>query len=884
MLKFLLPDQVKSNARKKKIELTAKPKWIDSKEWFLVQATATELIQRNQRIHQKFGDGTVKKFMKKLKEHTNWCQNIYAYMAFALNLRSTSQRETLHEQVVLRLNRTDINSDAALSRTIAKYSPQSIRELADGGEFDEVGVTKRIYPTRGYTVLLKVLEKHNLDYEEATIEDLQKLADEAKARKSVDSADTATGSDTKPAARPTRVTRSLAQTDSKDTVLATDTAQSHAQSGTKGTNRYLASVVEGSVSDTNTEDSSSPAQPRGNCEATVVSGVSDDEESKTVGQDDFDDLSDDESTTTIESIESETDVYVPLNETVANGGTVRRLAKKSGKARAARPRKPGSSQAKTGKTKDKDVDSFIDSRVNSETAAEKDGPTTAAAAVNADRKAFNEAWLFNESTEQHLCFEQPRDGCRGTDGPSVFEVIKTGQDDTTVLRDREVLAACHDIAVGSMHMYMFNESSHVQHMELTSEESELLAETCRDSDVAYHYYPRKGMSNDSDFIKVSQKDSDEWHEVMEDLQLNAPQIVECMLELDKNGDKSVVADSDDKRKSLHFDGGFACQAWNHQESPEEAETTASFPVLIHEPRPDRPKEYGLLYHHVGDVLDRLQDYVDRRGQENGNRPMADDFRTEKAGKKLREACGAERSRFEAFTVGITIMGTVEEYQKSQSFDKKHKIGRHRDGPNDNRRGYQWTAVFGVLLVVNGIIYRLAIIAYTRKSVGDAIEKEVQCFQVVKEILDAWLLNRTTLQDVDLENDGEAFEYCYDADGERFREKGRRYPSFADPHGGWAAVIYAIECLGKTRTDLPRAFWTELLLVILRHNSPMMLKHIFLRWMPNAAAAKRFEESISSAYRPPHPLQARMRTLGYRAAEWQMSAHAMEQRGLVARRT
>lgn len=381
------------------------------------------------------------------------------------------------------------------------------------------------------------------------------------------------------------------------------------------------------------------------------------------------------------------------------------------------------------KRKKVDSDDYTDSRVNSESTTESDPK----AAPAFQRKLFDINWVFKKSTQRHLCFEKPMDGYVGTEGDSVFKrvnartkkVLELHQ--VTQLLDQNILESIHDVAVGPAIIYGFKDSDNVAHMELSSEESKRLDEICRQHDIDYHRYSRKGQSRDSDFIKVAQYGSDDWKAVMESeggLKLDAPDMVRCLLKLAKDGDKAVKHDSNDNRNSIHVDGGLGNRAYNHMETPEQASTTTPMPVLIHAPKKGKPDEYRRLYNGVGDVLDRLQDYADSHCKENGRKPMGDPFRTEKAGKTVRSACGAERSRFEAFTIGLIELGDVKDFEKTGEFRKKHTIGRHFDGKNGICRGYRLTFVFSCQVVVDGIIYRLAIIVYTRQAVGDALQKEL----------------------------------------------------------------------------------------------------------------------------------------------------------------
>ena len=102
VLDFLLPAQkVKmSRNRKRRIELTAKPTYINTAQWQKVRDTVEKLIEQNRKHYKKIKQSEKLGCYRKIKEETNRCQSIYAYMAFFQDLRTTNMRSLLHKQIV----------------------------------------------------------------------------------------------------------------------------------------------------------------------------------------------------------------------------------------------------------------------------------------------------------------------------------------------------------------------------------------------------------------------------------------------------------------------------------------------------------------------------------------------------------------------------------------------------------------------------------------------------------------------------------------------------------------------------------------------------------------------------------------------------------------
>ena len=185
------------------------------------------------------------------------------------------------------------------------------------------------------------------------------------------------------------------------------------------------------------------------------------------------------------------------------------------------------------------------------------------------------------------------------------------------------------------------------------------------------------------------------------------------------------------RGTIHFDMGFGNHAHNHCMSAEECTVGANFPTLIslgvNKSEAIQAVQIGLMEASGGvmDAATRAMDEIFRRDDPQFNDPK----RTELAGLVFRRAAKARDSRFEASTWTLSWLGRVGEVNKI-----RHKLKRHRDGPDDVRDSHRMTTVWHTLIVAEGTVCRLALIMCSRRSVGDALEKEFSHFRPAKEML------------------------------------------------------------------------------------------------------------------------------------------------------
>jgi len=97
LLKFLLPAHEISMRKRSRIELTASPTSICGKDWTTVRTIFSELYQRNEKMQRvEHSPKNMNAKFKTLQEHTRWCLNMYAHLAFLLNMRKTTHRGFIH--------------------------------------------------------------------------------------------------------------------------------------------------------------------------------------------------------------------------------------------------------------------------------------------------------------------------------------------------------------------------------------------------------------------------------------------------------------------------------------------------------------------------------------------------------------------------------------------------------------------------------------------------------------------------------------------------------------------------------------------------------------------------------------------------------------------
>lgn len=317
--------------------------------------------------------------------------------------------------------------------------------------------------------------------------------------------------------------------------------------------------------------------------------------------------------------------------------------------------------------------------------------------------------------------------------------------------------------------------------------------------------PPKGEHLEHSFIKVLHHDSEKFKSLNKDLHLDAPGIVDRILML--HGEKSIDEsgkmariDLDDlgvKRGAQAFHMGYGNQNFDSNTPAELVQSRATFPQMIHLWKNDNPSGipgiYKWLYESIGELGDVMQDFVDRDCAPTDERDLPvrdrtyfnDPARTAIAGCTFRNITGGRRLRFEAATISVTCLGP------RRKFKKKHMLKRHQDGPNDQRDGYDLTVIYYLVFELDGIVYRLAVIFYSRSSVGDAMFRDREWMEPAMDMLNDYEheLPFSNYNDItwDVLSDEKAMTYgtCTD------EMLVRRTMSLANPDGYWSISIDTI---------------------------------------------------------------------------------------------
>jgi hypothetical protein len=254
-------------------------------------------------------------------------------------------------------------------------------------------------------------------------------------------------------------------------------------------------------------------------------------------------------------------------------------------------------------------------------------------------------------------------------------------------------------------------------------------------------------------------------------------------------------------------------------------------------------EHKQVYEAVGDLADRATKFMNvfcettTRGK---NYPC--ETRYNMYGARVARVMGAKHSPFEAFTVGVTRVGHFDE-NGSVVDDKKNTLRRHTDGPNDSRKGYDITVVYWVLLVdENKVIWRLVVIFYTRKSVGDAMERNfwltaltttMLSFKKEKMVMDYVDVSETLLEKHPHNRD---IFSCG-----KIREPVWRTVAMADPMGYWSLFIWPINVL-KSQFHLDKYRICELLYLSMKVCSAVTFYHVVKRWFIDGPSALKIDSA------------------------------------------
>jgi hypothetical protein len=163
----------------------------------------------------------------------------------------------------------------------------------------------------------------------------------------------------------------------------------------------------------------------------------------------------------------------------------------------------------------------------------------------------------------------------------------------------------------------------------------------------------------------------------------------------KDSGPSGMKHDNNKRLTIHFDGGFTNLSPDNMSVPDEVNVMApmwTFQNWLSDDISDEDMKF--LYKQAGDGLDCSQRFTNDHCKLSNIDPYSDTTRTLKAGSVLRRAVKGKFCKWEEFTWGFTKVGRLSDCE-DKKFNKEHMVGRHCDGPNDFREGYTYSAVLRI---------------------------------------------------------------------------------------------------------------------------------------------------------------------------------------------
>jgi hypothetical protein len=376
------------------------------------------------------------------------------------------------------------------------------------------------------------------------------------------------------------------------------------------------------------------------------------------------------------------------------------------------------------------------------------------------------------STTQGIMLECNKEGEENRPDPK----SKTYLDEMKLKKIKSIIILC----MSACGVYMFLKSYELFHKEvdlqprwitvdgklkkfLSEEESEIIM-NCAEHKVNFLKIPDKGAYLENTICKIIHHDDDRFKKLAANLRLDIPGIAKTLLALKKMGasavnykEKKKSGDQGDgnnnsKRGPIGMGMGYAHASYFHECDGDKVQCKAEFPNMINlwtRPNPEKDastKEereefhYKHMYEAIGDLADVMMNFVDQHFTDDQPH-FPDQERTDRAGATFRNAMGSKHCRACAAYASLTCLGKLEALleMSNKKLKKLWTLLRHQDGPNDHRPGYDITFIYWSCFVMeDGNVYRLAIIFYSRKSIGDALEKEEKWMKPALKLLEEYL--------------------------------------------------------------------------------------------------------------------------------------------------
>ena len=423
----------------------------------------------------------------------------------------------------------------------------------------------------------------------------------------------------------------------------------------------------------------------------------------------------------------------------------------------------------------------------------------------------------------------------------LFELLKEGEVATRHLNwmvDSEKVQAYYTMTVSASGFYCFGQSATSPHGEIQKETGYLtqLRQHCFDNDIEYHHLPGRGQSLRDPYLKVAHIGSPIYEELVATMRLDVPWIIDTLIALERKGIKSVMSN---KRSSnatkkmepggnrgqfLKWDCGFGNRAYNDGMEREYCNATTNTPVMINLTHEDREFQ---LYRAIGGVADTVTDFCDKYCFPE-NRQFEDSDRDALFGSVFRRAMWAKTSRFEACTIGVTVIGYVTD-EGGTVVEKEGILQRHTDGPNDRKPGWEHTFVFWTIVQHNSVVYRVAFIFYSRRSCGYAKEMECKFLRPLMGEIKKYLERDDVFEYETLtREEGEDVKDVVFNDGTSLAC--RLFKPAKNPDGYGSALSSTINEISEV-FGLSRRRGVELLYLALLSNSSSLFVAVCRRWLP-----------------------------------------------------
>lgn len=376
----------------------------------------------------------------------------------------------------------------------------------------------------------------------------------------------------------------------------------------------------------------------------------------------------------------------------------------------------------------------------------------------------------------------------------------------------------------------------LQGEELKKSDVDKVAEFAEANKISFFRHAPGGQHVGDEFLNHCQEGSELFNEVTGgEVYFDAPACLKALLALKEMSEKEDGRrDEANKRGTLSLGGGFGNQNFDDDLPPWTTGLTASSPEMIGL-GPTATEHHETIYKNIGHVAG----CAGRFGRKvSGDKiPFYHDGKRQNSfGNKLGYLLGAQDSPFEAWSFGATQLGNMEKSEDAEEEfvpDLEHELLRHQDGPNCPKPGYNGTVVYWVLVVdEHGVVWRLAIIFYSRHQCGKAMEREEYTKPVMERMLE-WELEMMGGKKFEnlTETDFEDWEKVKRDIGNMGKQTVYRTIPFADPMAYFSLTVWTLNMFQEHYPNMNVFRRVQLLYLALRLNSALTFHKVVSRWWP-----------------------------------------------------